>query len=330
MAVDRTDVEEAQLLEQRASGDVAARMLDGPRHRAVDALAEIGGQLLAEVADAGIGRAGGETRQIVAHRARRRRDRHVVVVEDDDQAGVQRAGIVHRLVGHAGRHRAVADDGDHVAPAARQVAGHRHAEPGRNGGRGMRRAERIVLALGPFREARQPALLPQRADAVAAAGENLVRIGLMADVPDQPVVRRVEHVVQRDRQFDHAEPGSEMAAGLRHRVDHLGADFGGKPRQVGFGQLAQVRRDADGVEERRFGRRFHVGCAPRIVAGEDIGLRSAKVNAARGGIAAEAQPSGSGTNSSSSPGTMSKRPVRHSSLACSMRSFEEETKFHQM
>ena len=41
-------------------------------------------------------------------------------------------------------------------------------------------------------------------------------------------------------------------------------------------------------------------------------------------------PAGSGTNSSSSPGTMSKRPVRHSSLACSIRSLDEETKFHQM
>ena len=40
--------------------------------------------------------------------------------------------------------------------------------------------------------------------------------------------------------------------------------------------------------------------------------------------------SGSGMNSSASPGTVSKRPAFHSALACSMRSFREETKFHQM
>ncbi len=34
---------------------------------------------------------------------------------------------------------------------------------------------------------------------LAPAGEDLVRIGLVADVPDQPVVRRVEHVMQRRR-----------------------------------------------------------------------------------------------------------------------------------
>ena len=52
----------------------------------------------------------------------------------------------------------------------------------------MRGAEGIVFALGAAGEAGQPALLAQRADAVAAAGQDLVRIGLVADIPDQPVV----------------------------------------------------------------------------------------------------------------------------------------------
>ena len=39
--------------------------------------------------------------------------------------------------------------------------------------------------------------------------------------------------------------------------------------------------------------------------------------------------SGSGMNSVSS-GTASKRPAFQSCLACSIRSFEEDTKFHQM
>jgi hypothetical protein len=134
VAVDRSDMEEAHLLEQRAAGHVAARMLHRAADGAIEALAEIGGELLAEIADAGIGRARGKPRQIVAHRAGRRRDRHVVVVQDDDEAGIQRAGIVHRLVGHAGRHGAVADDGDHIALFARKVARHSHAEAGRDRG----------------------------------------------------------------------------------------------------------------------------------------------------------------------------------------------------
>ena len=76
-------------------------------------------------------------------------------------------------------------------------------------------AERVVFALRALGEAGQAAALAQGADAVAPAGEDLVRIGLVADVPDQAVLRRVEDVVQRDGQLDHAQAGAEMAAGDR-------------------------------------------------------------------------------------------------------------------
>ena len=70
-------------------------------------------------------------------------------------------------------------------------------------------------------EARKTAALAQRADAVAAAGQDLVRIGLVADIPDQAVVGRVEYVMQGDGQLHHAEAGPEMAAGHSHRIDKL-------------------------------------------------------------------------------------------------------------
>ena len=79
------------------------------------------------------------------------------------------------------------------------------------GGR-MADAEGVVLAFVALRERRQAVLLLDRRDAVAAAGEDLVRIALVADVPDQAVARRVVQVVQRDGQLDHAEAGAEMAA----------------------------------------------------------------------------------------------------------------------
>ena len=71
-----------------------------------------------------------------------------------------------------------------------------------------------------------------RADAVAPAGQDLVRIGLVADVPDQPVMRRVEDVVERHGQLDHAEAGAEMAAGDRHGVDQLRAQLVGELPQI--------------------------------------------------------------------------------------------------
>jgi hypothetical protein len=51
--------------------------------------------------------------------------------------------------------------------------------------------------------------------ALHAAGQDLVRIGLVAHIPDDAVVRRIEDVVQRDGEFHHAEARAEVpAAGL--------------------------------------------------------------------------------------------------------------------
>ena len=188
VAVDRADIEEAHLLEQRAAHGQAARIfLGAARHVEQRARQEALGQPFAQIAEARIGPAGDQPRQIGAHRPHRRGDRHVVVVEDDDQPVLVGAGIVHRLIGHARAHRAVADHGDDIVVAALEIARRRHAQAGRDRGRGMRRAERVIFAFGALGEAGQAAALAQGAHARAPAGDDLVRIGLMADVPDQTV-----------------------------------------------------------------------------------------------------------------------------------------------
>jgi hypothetical protein len=55
VTVDRADVVEAEFLEQRAAGDIAARVLLRAGDGAVGALAEIRRQLLAEIAQPEIG-----------------------------------------------------------------------------------------------------------------------------------------------------------------------------------------------------------------------------------------------------------------------------------
>src|SRR5580692_11714939 len=89
----------------------------------------------------------------------------------------------------------------------------------------MRRAERIVFAFGALGEAGEAFALAQRADAVAACRQNLVRIRLMADVPNEPVGGRIENVMQRHGELDHAEAGAEMAAGDSDSIDRLPAQF---------------------------------------------------------------------------------------------------------
>ena len=104
----------------------------------------------------------------------------------------------------------------------------------------MRRAERIVRAFGAPGEARQAAALAQRANAIAPPGQDLVRIGLVTDVEDQPVARGIKHPVQRHRQLDDAEPGAEMAPRHRYRIDRLLPQLVGKLAQIPLIQQTQI------------------------------------------------------------------------------------------
>src|SRR5260370_36509957 len=105
------------------------------------------------------------------------------------------------------RHRAVTNPGDNVVLAAGEVARHRHAEAGRNRGRGGRGAEWIVVALGALGETAQSAAGAQRAYAAAAAGQDLVGAGLLADAPDRAVARRVGGIMDRGAERTAARSG---------------------------------------------------------------------------------------------------------------------------
>ena len=160
---------------------------------------------LADLARGGVEATTHQARQIAVERAHRRRDRHIVVVEHHDQARiVVHASIVHRLKRHTGRHRAIADHGDGEALFTFEFRGQRHAQRRRDRGGRMRGAEGVVLALVAARETGDAVQLAQRRHALTPASENFVRIGLVADIPDDAVIRCVEYVVQCNRQLHRA------------------------------------------------------------------------------------------------------------------------------
>jgi hypothetical protein len=248
--VDRADVVEAELLEQGAAGGHAAGVFLGPLGHHLQRPRQVLGDVLAEPTGALVGPAGDQPGEIGAEAADRRGDRHVVVVEDDDQLARGVGGVVHRLVGHAGAHRAVADHRDHRVVVAALIAGHGEAERRRDRGGGVGGAERVVFALGPLGEAGEAAALAQGADAAAPSGEDLVRVDLVADVPDEHVARGFEHMVQGHRQLHHAQARAEVAAGDRDRGDGFGAKLVRELAQVGDGKPARIRGAFDGVQQR--------------------------------------------------------------------------------
>src|SRR5574338_755111 len=87
-----------------------------------------------------------------------------------------------------------------------------HTERGRKRGRSMARAKSVVFRLVTPEKPADAAVLFDRRQKLAASGQALVRVGLVADIPDEPIVRRVERVVQRDSQFDGAERGACVPA----------------------------------------------------------------------------------------------------------------------
>ena len=137
----------------------------------------------------------------------------------------------------------------------------------RQAGAGVAAVEHVVRRLGAAREAADAVELAQRAEPLEAAGQQLVRVGLVAGVPDDPVARRLEQSMQRDRQLDDAERRAEVAAGLGDGPDDRLADLGGELGELGFGQAAQVGGVVQAVED------GHGGATPVMMAGRSLALR---------------------------------------------------------
>ena len=240
VAIDWSDIINTELFEQRSARPEIPREFLGLAGPVINKLRQVAPELLCCFAHGPVGAAGYEARQISRQGAGWRRNRHIIVVKNDDEARMHRASIVHRFIGHAGGHRTIADDGDDVGPLARQRVGHRHAKPGGNRSGRMRRAERIVFAFGAFGEAGQAATPAQGSDPVAPAGEYLMGIGLVADVPNYPVIRRIENIMQGNRELDHAQSRAEMTARYGDRVDRLSAQFVGDLSEISFVQAPQI------------------------------------------------------------------------------------------
>ena len=90
------------------------------------------------------------------------------------------------------------------------------------------------------REAAHAAQLAQRAEALVAAGQELVGVGLVAGVPDDAVAWAVEHPVERDRELDDAQRAAQVAAGLGDGVDDGLAQLRAQGASLGMAEALEV------------------------------------------------------------------------------------------
>ena len=71
----------------------------------------------------------------------------------------------------------------------------------------------------------KPAGGTNRVHPAAPARQDLVPVGLVADIPDELVLRRIEDVVHGNCQFDDTQAGAEVATRLRDFVDNVSAQL---------------------------------------------------------------------------------------------------------
>jgi hypothetical protein len=101
-------------------------------------------------------------------------------------------------------------------------------------------------------EWREAALELDGLQALTTPGQDLVRISLVADVPDQAVMGRIENVMQRDGQLDRAKSRGEVAAHLADRLHQEFAHLGRERRQLCGRELAQISGGIDPGKQRVF------------------------------------------------------------------------------
>ncbi len=113
----------------------------------------------------------------------------------------------------------------------------------------MTRAEAVVLAFRAQHEAVEAIRLADGVEAVAPAGQQLMHIGLVADVEDKAIGRRIENGVQRDGQLDHAQIRPEMAAGLGQNGDEFVANLLGQLGKLLHRYFFDIGGGINGIEK---------------------------------------------------------------------------------
>jgi len=248
VAVDRTEITEAEPLKEDARHDETLEALFHAARSHTDArphALEFAGEIPDIRFDLVVQGIGNEVGEIFGHGADIARDRHAVVIDDDNDVFPGRAGIVQPLVGQPPGKGAVADDSDHLKVLLRQIARAGDAESRGYGGAGVADAKGIVGALAAFGETADSPILADAVKSLTPAGDDLVGVGLMADIPDDLVLRGIQDMMEGEGQFDHAERWGKVAPGLAGGLNNIVADLPRQLGQLGDVKILDIRRRVD-------------------------------------------------------------------------------------
>ena len=150
------------------------------------------------------------------------------------------AGVVDGLQRHAAGEGAIANDGNTLEVLAALVPGQGHAEGRRNRGAGVARTEVVEGALAALQITRNTVLLTQGVEVVVATGDQLMGIGLVAHIPNDPILVEVKGVIESQGEFHHPQTWAEVATARAHHVQVTLADLAGNAFELSNAEAMQL------------------------------------------------------------------------------------------
>ncbi len=245
-----------------------------------------------------VGRRRAHAVEIAGHAADRRSVGAPVVVDDDHEIAVVVVGdVVQCLPRHPARESAVTHDGHDmtIRPSGGRQGPGDAVRPAQRAGR-VGGLHDVVRALTALRVAGEPTTHAKSRE-VLPAREQLVDVRLMTGVEDDRISGRFEDAVQRDREFDDTEVGTQMAARSRDVLDEELSGLCGELHEFVGGEVIEISWSADALQNRhppsssfreqcRSAGRFH----PSILSSQSENLRLTRLR----GASAPGMPGGPG------------------------------------
>ena len=248
MAVEGSVVGEAEIVEDGgAVKQLLHSVLDFPQHGPNGAahhrdLPQGGIQVVLDLDIAGLG---ADVSQVPGHGPHVFGDGHGVVIEDDNQVPVKPPGVVQALVSKTPGQGPVADDRHHVVVPSLEEVCLGHPQGGGDGGAAVAAGEHVVGALFPVGEARQAPLLPDGGKPGVPPGEQLVGVALMAHIPHNGVLGRVEGQAQGHGELHHPQVRGQVPPVVGDRIDDGSPDLLAQGFQLLPVQGFQILRRTD-------------------------------------------------------------------------------------
>ena len=149
-------------------------------------------------------------------------------------------GVVDRLQCHPAGQGSIPDHSDALEILTTVVSGKGHAQGRGNRCTGVPSTEVVEGTFATFEITGDTILLSEGVEVVEATGDQLVRVGLVAHIPDDPISVEIQGLIKSQRQLDNAEAWTQMSTTGGHNLQMAFTDLPSHIGQFGVAETVQL------------------------------------------------------------------------------------------